>query len=157
MTGSSEQSEFPTAGRLLGIDFGTKRVGFAVSDDEQKLAGPLETYQRRGPHEDARRLQSLVREHRIRGIVVGLPVHKSGDEGGKAREARAFGEWAAQTTQLPVCFWDERYSTAIAEAHLFETGLSPKKRKERLDKMAARVLLQSFLDAPDRTLPPQPM
>ena len=163
MTGSSdsiesfEKADFPAEGRLLGLDFGTKRVGVAVSDDRQSIAGPLETIVRHGPQEDARRLAAVVAAHQVRGIVVGLPVHMSGEEGGQAREARAFGEWVAQVTKLPVKYWDERHSSAIAEAHLLAAELSSKKRKARLDKVAAQIFLQSFLDAKDRDLPPQPM
>lgn len=160
MTPSSEhqppqQPEFPREGRLLGLDFGTKRVGIAVSDVEQRLAGSLEVHTRCGQQGDARRLLQIVNDHHIVGIVVGLPVHMSGDEGGKAREAREFGEWAAGVTKLPVIFWDERFTTATAEARLMQGGFSPKKMKAKLDKVAAQVLLQSFLDAEDRTQPPR--
>jgi putative Holliday junction resolvase len=160
MTGSSDsppEHGFPAAGRLLGLDFGTKRVGVAVSDDRQSIAGPLETIARSSPQEDARRLARIIADHQIQGIVVGLPVHMSGDEGGKAREARAFGQWVAETTKLPVTYWDERHSSAVAESYLLSAELSSKKRKARLDKVAAQIFLQSFLDAKDRNLPPQPM
>jgi putative Holliday junction resolvase len=154
---ASEESGFPTEGRLLGLDFGTKRVGVAVSDNRQSIAGPLETIVRGGPQEDARRLARVIADHQILGIVVGLPVHMSGEEGGKAREARAFGQWVAEITKLPVKYWDERHSSAIAESYLLSAELSSKKRKARLDKVAAQIFLQSFLDAKDRDLPPQPM
>jgi putative holliday junction resolvase len=164
MTPSSEPesdvpqpSELPREGRLLGLDYGTKRLGIAISDMEQRLAGSLEVHTRCGPQGDARRLKQIVTEHHICGIVVGLPVHMSGDEGGKAREAREFGTWVAAVTSLPVAFWDERFTTATAEARLMQADLSPKKLKEKLDKVAAQVLLQAFLDAPDRTQPPQPL
>jgi putative Holliday junction resolvase len=151
----SNSNEVPREGRLLGLDFGTKRLGIAISDMEQRLAGSLETHNRCGPQGDARRLQQIVAEQRVVGIVVGLPVHMSGDEGGKAGEARAFGAWVGEVTQLPVQFWDERFTTATAEARLMQGDLSPKKLKAKLDKVAAQVLLQSFLDAEDRTAPPK--
>ncbi len=157
MTSSSEPANFPTRGRLLGLDYGTKRLGVAVSDDEQHIAGPLETIERRGEQEDTRRLAALVADYQIQGIVVGLPVHMSGQEGGKAREARMFGEWVERVTKLPIIYWDERYSSAMAESHLMAAELSSKKRKARLDKVAAQIFLQSFLDAKDRHLPPQAM
>ena len=71
----------------------------------------------------------------------------SGDEGQQARNARAFGQWAAEATGLPIRFWDERFTSAIAEEHLMAAKLSSKKRKARLDKVAAQIMLQSFLDA----------
>src|SRR5262245_63325698 len=104
MSDSSEPARVPARGRLLGLDFGTKRVGLALSNVEQTIATPLETYTRRDEQQDARLLQNRVRENSIAGLVVGLPVHMSGDEGQKAREARAFGNWAARVTNLPVVF-----------------------------------------------------
>jgi putative Holliday junction resolvase len=150
MSGSSEPGcvvPFPDRGRLLGLDYGTKRVGLALSSDEQTIATPLETYPRRDAHQDERYLVQIVAEHRVVGLVVGLPVHISGDEGEKAREARAFGEWAAAVTQRPVRFADERYTTALADEHLRAAHLSPKKRQALRDKLAAQILLQGFLES----------
>ena len=87
MSDSSKQdaaAQVPTHGRLLGLDYGTRRVGLAVSNDEQTISSPLENYTRRGEQKDARYLIAIVSEYRIDGIVVGLPVHMSGEEGGKA-------------------------------------------------------------------------
>ena len=141
---------FPREGRLLGLDYGTKRVGIAVSTPEQNISSPLENYQRRSEPLDAAHLKELARDYRIAGIVVGLPVHMSGEEGQKAGEARAFGEWAGRVTGLPVRFWDERFTSAMAEDHLLAADMSRKKRKARLDMLAAQILLQSYLDAKDR-------
>lgn len=154
MTLTSESGEFPRQGRLLGIDYGAKRLGLAVSNAEQTIASPLENYTRRGPEADARHLRDVVQEYGAAGLVVGLPVHISGEEGGKARETRAFGEWLAGELSLPLCFWDERYTSSLAEDHLREAELSRKRRKARLDKLAAQFTLQSFLEASDRDRPP---
>jgi putative Holliday junction resolvase len=148
---------FPREGRLLGLDYGTKRIGFAISTFEQNIASPLENYTRRSQSEDARRLKELVDEYFAVGLVVGLPVHMSGEEGGKASEARTFGAWASQASGLPVCYWDERLTSTMAEAHLIAAELSKKKRKARTDMLAAVFMLQSFLDAADRTRPPSAM
>lgn len=145
------QSAIPAAGRLLGLDFGTKRVGVAVSDFEQRYAAALTVIDRSSAKGDAVALARAVEENAAVGLVVGLPVHMSGDEGGKARQAREFGTWAGRTTGLPVAYWDERHSSTIAEGRLLGAGLSEKKRTEKLDAFAAQIMLQSYLDAPDRT------
>lgn len=153
MSASSDPSPFPGTGRLLGLDYGTKRIGIAVSTPDRTIASPLENYTLRTPGLDARHIRELAIDWRIVGLIVGLPMHMSGDEGGKAREAREFGEWVGEVTGLPVRFWDERFSTAAAEVHLMELGLTKKQRKERLDKVAAQVILQSYLEQHKPSLP----
>ena len=133
--------------RLLGVDYGTVRLGLAVSDRDRKIASPLVTYTRRGAAQDAAFFRCLVAAEEIAALVVGLPVHLDGREGEKAREARAFGSWLGATTQLPVTYWDERFTTVEAEAHLIDAGLTRKRRKQRRDRVAAQILLQAFLDA----------
>jgi|SRR5579863_6296770 len=161
MTSSSEPAPgdcgVPARGRLLGLDYGTKRVGLALSNIDQTIATPLETYLRRDIRQDERYLLQQVAEHGVAGLVVGLPVHMSGDEGEKARAARAFGEWAAAVTKLPVSFTDERYTTALADEHLRGAHVSPKKRKLLRDKLAAQILLQTFLESSRRSEAPQAM
>src|SRR5258708_27094290 len=111
-------SEIPVQGRLLGLDYGTKRLGLALSNPEQTIATPLETYLRRDEVQDARHLVERAQEYRAVGLVVGLPVHMSGDEGDKAREARAFGQWAGQVTKLPVATEiRDRKSTRLNSSH----------------------------------------
>jgi putative Holliday junction resolvase len=140
-------------GRLLGVDYGSVRIGLSISDPERRLASPLAVYERRGREQDALYFRSLVSSEEIKAIVVGLPVHTNGREGQKAAEARAFGAWLAETTELPVTFWDERFSTVEAESALWQAGLTHKKRKARRDRVAAQILLQAYLDAgcPDET------
>lgn len=134
-------------GRLVGVDTGTVRVGLAVCDADRKLASPLETYTRKSPEKDAAFFVRLVQEQQAVGFVVGLPVHMNGDEGVKAKEARAYGAWLTAVTGLPAAFHDERCTTAAAEEMLWDAGLSHKKRKERRDKLAAMLILQAYLDA----------
>lgn len=145
----------PTEGRLLGFDYGSKRIGVAVTDATQMIASPMETYSLRAGHLDDRYFRELVTEHRAVGLVVGLPVHMSGDEGQKAREAREFGGILRKLTELPVVFWDERYTSAIADEYMLAAGLSHKRRKNLRDRLAAQILLQSFLDSEDRAAAPQ--
>jgi putative Holliday junction resolvase len=144
--------------RLLGVDYGTVRVGLAISDAERRFASPLAVRQRSGPQRDGDYFLRLIKEEDIGGLVVGLPVHLDGREGEKAREARTFGAWLAKTTGLPVVFWDERFSTVEAESALWQAGLTHKKRKERRDRVAAQILLQSYLDSgcPEES-PPGPL
>lgn len=144
--------------RLLGIDFGTVRVGLAVSDPDARIAFPLETYRRRGINPDAAFFAKIVAEQASTRIVVGLPVHTSGREGLKAEEARHFGAWLKEVTGLPVVFWDERFTTVEAESALWQAGLTHKQRKARRDHVAAQIMLQSYLDAgcPEEA-PPGPL
>ena len=135
------------ATRLLGVDYGDVRVGLAASDPERKIAFPLTTYARRGRDRDADYFRALAKEQAAAGLVVGLPVHLDGREGHKARAARVFGAWLGEVTTLPVVFWDERFSTAEAEAALWGAGLTHKRRKARRDRVAAQILLQAYLDA----------
>jgi putative Holliday junction resolvase len=133
--------------RLLGVDYGQVRVGLAISDAGRIIASPLVTYTRRTPEEDAVWIRNLVEREEVAEFVVGLPVHLDGREGQKAAEARAFGRWLADATGLPVVFWDERFTTVEAEGFLTAAGLTNQRRKARRDRVAAQILLQSYLDA----------
>lgn len=133
-------------GRILGLDFGTKRVGAAVSDPRRSIATPLEVYQRRDPVQDARHYLALVEENEVERIVVGLPVHLTGREGTSASLARTWGDWLARETGLPVVYYDERYTTSDAEDSLIAAGFKASKRKGLRDMLAARLLLQNYLD-----------
>jgi putative Holliday junction resolvase len=134
-------------GRIAGIDYGTKRIGVAITDRRQTLASPLENYTRSGREADARHFQQLAQREEIRLFVVGLPVHLSGAESQKSHEARRFGQWLAETTGVPVEFFDERFTSAEAERHLLAAELTNKRRKSRLDMVAAQILLSAFLES----------
>ena len=133
--------------RLLGVDFGTVRVGLAITDTDRIIASPLEIRERQGAEKDAAFFKMLIEREQIGGLVVGLPLHTSGREGIKAVEARAFGKWLGEVTGLTVIFADERFSTAFAESALWAAGLTHKKRKARRDAVAAQVMLQAFIEA----------
>jgi putative Holliday junction resolvase len=134
-------------GRLLGVDYGVKRVGLAVSDPDRLIASPLATYARIDTNRDAAYFRKLVAAEKITEIIVGLPVHTDGREGMKAEEARDYGCWLSKTTDLPTRFWDERFSTAQAESALWNAGLTHRKRKNRRDSVAAQMILQSYIEA----------
>ena len=140
------QPKFPPSGRLLAIDFGTVRWGLAVCDADRRIASPLATYTRRNERLDSEYLRKLLVDEQIVGIVVGLPIHNRGTESQKSRETRAFADWLKRTYQLPIVFFDERYSTARAR-ELLGAELTPRQRKAKLDKLAAQVILTSFLES----------
>jgi putative holliday junction resolvase len=150
LNGSSQttlSTPLPCSGRLAAIDYGTVRLGIAITDPDQRLASPLENYTRRNAALDAKWLAELTAAERIAGFVVGLPVHTSGNESQKSAEARKFGKWVAEMTGLPVTLFDERYTSAQAEALLMDAELTRKRRKERLDKLAAQILLAAYLES----------
>ena len=154
-----DEPEFPTEGRLLGLDYGTKRIGVAISTPEQSLASPLENYTRRNVAVDAAVLREIADEYGVVGLVVGLPLHMHGEEGAKAREAREFGAWASSATSRPVTYWDERLTTASAQVALHQAGMSAAQSRGRLDMIAAQIMLQAYLDrvreSPSDTKEPQ--
>lgn len=149
-------ADFPVRGRLLGVDYGTRRLGFAISTADQTISSPVANHTRQGHEGDARFVRKLIAEYGPVGLIVGLPVHMSGDEGGKARETREFGSWLARIAALPVRYADERYSSLIAE-QLLGSELSPKKRQARLDMLAAQYILQGYLDRQNKTAAPGPI
>src|SRR3954468_18845894 len=130
-------------GRLLGLDFGTRRVGAAVSDPRRLIATALEGHERRDRAQDARHYRELVREHEVDRIVIGLPLHTGGREGTSASLARTWGAWLAVRPGLPIVSYDERYTPSEAEDALIAAGLKRQKRKGLRDMLAARILLQN--------------
>jgi putative Holliday junction resolvase len=136
-----------STGRIAGIDFGTVRLGIALSDARRTIASPHENYTRRGPQADAERLKRLVAEEQVTLFVVGLPVHLDGRESQQSREARQFGLWLQEATGVPVEFFDERFTTAEAERFLGSAELTKKKRKARLDMLAAQIMLTAYLES----------
>jgi putative Holliday junction resolvase len=135
------------AGRILGVDFGSVRIGLAVSDPDRRIASPLATYQRKSEEQDVAYFKELIEDEQIVLIVIGLPLHLSGQEGEKVKEVRQFGLWLGKATKLQIVYWDERFTTVEAEGHLLNAGLTRKRRRERRDRVAAQILLQTYLDA----------
>ena len=140
-------SEQKASGRLLGFDFGTVRIGLAISDPDRIIASPLATYIRKSEREAAAYFANVVQDSQIVALVVGLPIHSDGRESDKSREARAFGAWLTHVTKLPVIFWDERFTTDRAGDCTLGAKLNPRQRKERRDRVAAQMILQAYLDA----------
>lgn len=149
-------SERSQKGRLLGLDYGSVRIGLAVSDPDRLVASPLATYTRRSERQDAAYFAKIVAEVEAVAIVVGLPLHSDGQESDSSRAARAFADWLKMTLGLPVALWDERFTTDIAEEALLGAKLTPRERKERRDRVAAQIMLQSYLEAGCPVEPPAP-
>ncbi|MCI0684973.1 MAG: Holliday junction resolvase RuvX [Gemmataceae bacterium] len=133
--------------RILAIDPGKVRIGLAVSDAERRLASPLTVYSRKNDELDAQFFRATVADEDIGLLLVGLPVHTTGNEGVQAQAARSFGAKLQSWTELPCVFYDERFTTQFAESELWNAGLTHRRRKERRDKVAAQMLLQSYLEA----------
>ncbi|HKW41237.1 MAG TPA: Holliday junction resolvase RuvX [Gemmatimonadales bacterium] len=138
----------PTRGRLVGVDWGQQRIGVALSDESQLIAQPLVTLTRRaGKRFPMRQLLTLLEQHGVTGVVVGLPLDAAGTEGEAARAARALAGEIARTSGKPVELWDERLTSARALRAVREMGGTTRGRKEDVDSLAATVMLQHYLDA----------
>jgi putative holliday junction resolvase len=137
-------------GRVAGIDYGTVRIGIALSDPGRSIASPIENYTRRNPELDAQRFQRLVKEESVTQFVVGLPVHLDGRESQKSFEARQFGKWLTEITGVPVDFFDERFTSTEAENLLINAEMTSKRRKKRLDMLAAQIMLTAYLESSSR-------
>jgi putative Holliday junction resolvase len=134
--------------RALGLDLGTKRIGVAVSDRSGTLASPLTVIERgRSRRVDHARIADLVRVEEADCVVVGLPIGLSGDAGPAAQAARSEAEALATVVGVPVETHDERFTTVTAERSLAEAGVTGRARRQVIDKAAAAVILQSWLDA----------
>ncbi|WP_169973244.1 Holliday junction resolvase RuvX [Tautonia rosea] len=145
--------------RILGLDYGLRRVGIAVCDPDRRVASPVEVYQRRNDRLDATYFRSLVAEFNIDRLLVGLPLRGDGAESESAEQARRWGTWLSDQTRIPVSFVDERYSTVEAEELLRSSGVKASRRRSLRDMIAAQLFLQAFLDAgcPDSDSPPTPL
>jgi putative Holliday junction resolvase len=136
------------SGRLLGVDWGERRIGLALTDETRTIARPLATLTRRpGKRFPMQQLLAQCAEHGVMGIVVGLPLDEQGEEGAAAAAARQLAADIARRSGLPVELWDERLTTARALRTVREMGGSTRGRKDDVDALAAAVMLQHFLDA----------
>jgi len=133
--------------RILGLDYGDKRIGVALSDAFGWTAQGLEMIERNKAGDDLRRIAELVKEHEVESVVVGLPKNMNGTIGPRGEICMAFAEELRQTLLLPVHLWDERLTTVAATRTLLEADVSRRKRKQVVDKMAAALLLQNYLDS----------
>ena len=137
-------------GRVLGLDVGSRRIGLAVSDPLGITAQGLETLQRRNKRYDFEQLQRIIQEYDVREIVVGLPLRMSGAEGIQSDKMQVFAEDLRKRFRLPVHLWDERLTSAEANRLLRETDLSIEKRGKAVDRMAAILILQGWMESRNR-------
>ncbi len=143
-----------SSGRILALDHGTKRIGVALSDELGWTAQPLETFERRTLDRDVAHIQDLVREHEVTRVLLGLPLRLDGSEGPAVQAVRAFLERLEAALPVPVVTWDERMTTKAAEELLIAADVSRKKRKGTVDRVAAAILLQSYLESLTEPEPP---
>lgn len=130
----------------MGLDYGDKTIGVAVSDAFGWTAQGIEVIRRRKPEDDMERLRQLASEYEVTGIVVGLPKNMNNTIGPRGEMCIAFSDTLREQLQLPVSMWDERLTTVSAQRTLIEADVSRNKRKQVVDKMAAAIILQNYLD-----------
>ena len=136
----------PPMQALIGLDLGEKTIGVAVTDRFLSVATPLETVRRKKFGVDAARLQEIITEREIGGLVLGLPRNMDGTEGPRCQSTRAFARNFERLAPMPITFWDERLSTVAAERALLEADTTRKRRAEVIDHVAAGYILQGVLD-----------
>jgi len=133
--------------RILALDLGKRRIGLAISDELGVTAQGLPTLERTTIREDLAQLGKLIDEFGVSLILMGNPLHLSGREGRQADYARDFSERLTEVTRVPLILWDERLTTVQANRVLRESGISSKKRAKAVDRLAAVILLESYLDS----------
>ena len=133
--------------RILGIDYGDARIGLALSDETETIAGALGTYHSVSMRKDADYIAALVKEKKVQKIVLGMPLNMDGSKGERAGKTEAFGRVLEKITEIPVIYKDERLSTCEAERSLNESGMRFQKKKNVVDTAAAQIILQSYLDS----------
>ncbi len=130
--------------RCMGLDYGDKTIGVAVSDEFRWTAQGLETIRRKSPDQDLDRLREIIKQYEVTEIVVGLPKNMNGTIGPRGEICKEYADLLKETLHLPVHLWDERLTTVAAQRTLIEADVSRKKRKQVIDKMAAAIILQGF-------------
>ena len=132
--------------RIMALDVGSRTIGIACSDALLMTAQGIETIRRTSLENDFNRLRELISEYEVHELAVGMPKNMNGTKGERAEKTEEFVEKMKAVIDLPVTFWDERLSTVMAERQLIAADVSRKKRKGVIDKMAAVVILQGYLD-----------
>ena len=132
--------------KILALDIGTVRIGIAASDIMEIIASAYEVYRRKNLKIDTEYIAKLSKDLSVGEIVIGLPLKMDGSEGQSVEMARQFGEELAKLIDIPIHYQDERLSTVSAERILIESGMRREKRKDKIDSIAATIILQTYLD-----------
>lgn len=136
--------------RIMGLDYGDKTVGVAVSDETLLIAQPVETIKRERVNklrQTYARIEAIIKEYYIEKIVIGLPLNMNNTEGERCLKTREFAKELERRTGIEITFWDERLTTYAADSVLSDGGVRREKRKEYIDKIAASMILQGYLDS----------
>jgi putative Holliday junction resolvase len=133
--------------RILGIDYGKRRIGLAISDPSGFMAQPLATIDLKDDNDSIREIVRIINERSVEEVVVGLPVSLSGELGQQARDVLQFIEELRSQTDVNIATWDERLSTSIAQRALTDTKAKKARKKDLVDQIAAAVILQGYLDS----------
>jgi putative Holliday junction resolvase len=133
--------------RVLGIDFGLRYIGLAISDELGIIARPLGKYERKGEEEEKEFFRNLIEEWGIKEVVIGNPLHLNGRISEVSMKCQEFANWLKENFSLEPVLWDERLTTVQAERILKESGMNRKRRKNFVDKLSAVIILQSYLDS----------
>ena len=131
---------------LLGLDFGDKTIGIAVSDKSKTIATPIITIKRKGVLKDIEKLLSILEEYDVGGIILGLPLSLDGSENERTEKVRKFAKEVIKCKDIKIAFHDERYSSDVIYKELRKNSISKDKIKKKIDQMAASYILQGFLD-----------
>ena len=131
---------------LLGLDFGDKTIGIAVSDKSKTIATPIITIKRKGILKDIEKLLSILEEYDVGGIILGLPLSLDGNENERTKKVRKFSQELKRCKDIKIAFHDERYSSDVIYKELRKNSISKAKIKKKIDQMAASYILQGFLD-----------
>ena len=132
--------------KILSLDIGTVRIGIATSDIMEIIASAYEVYRRKSLSQDVFHVAELVKNLSVGEVVIGLPLKMDGSEGQSVEMARAFGDELSKYVDVPIIYQDERLSTVSAERILIESGMRREKRKDKIDAVAATIILQTYLD-----------
>lgn len=133
--------------RVLGIDFGDRKIGLAVSDRLGITAQPLTSYRRKTEKEDAAFFKSVVSEYEISEVIVGMPLRMDGSSGTRVEKTREFAGWLERILDLPIRFWDERLTTKQANQILSQRKINPKAKKDLEDQVSAMIILSAYLES----------
>jgi putative Holliday junction resolvase len=133
--------------RYMGIDLGTKYIGVAVSDESGTIAQAREVVERTSNKDAIKRIKEIISEYDVQEVVIGLPLNMNGSQGSRADDSVRFAERLAEATDLEVRLWDERLSTKEVTDVMIKASVRRDKRKKKVDKLAAQLILQSYLDS----------